>query len=73
MSQFFIAFFGVSALIMLQSDFLVLRRWANVVGLAGQPFWLYATASAEQWGMFPLCVAYTVAYIWGVYKHFWSK
>lgn len=41
-------------------------RWraaAPFVGIAGQPFWLWATWDAGQWGMLGLSIAYTLA--WG--------
>ncbi len=39
------------------------RKWACIIGLLGQPFWLYITFSSEQWGMFFVSVAAT--YSWG--------
>ena len=69
--QYFIALFGLSAVYMaMVSDSESARRWAPVVGLAGQPFWLYATGSAAQWGMFALCCAYTAIYCKGAWKAF---
>lgn len=67
--QYFIALFGLSAVYMsMVSQSAKARRWAPVVGLAGQPFWLYATGSAQQWGMFALCCAYTAIYLAGSYR-----
>jgi len=64
--QYFIALFGLSAVYMsMVSESAWARTWAPVVGLAGQPFWLYATGSHGQWGMFALCCAYTAIYIKG--------
>lgn len=71
MNQIFIALFGLSAVYMaMVSESTAARRWAPVVGLAGQPFWLYATGSEGQWGMFALCCAYTVIYLRGAWKAF---
>ena len=39
------------------------RAAAPFVGVAGQPFWLWATWDAGQWGMLGLSIAYTLA--WG--------
>lgn len=47
-------------------------RAACLIGLVGQPFWLYATWSAEQWGMFALSVFYTGAWLVGVWNY-WIK
>lgn len=55
------------------SDSLTAKRWAPVVGLAGQPFWLYSTGAAGQWGMFALCCAYTAIYARGAFKAFCTK
>ena len=71
MSQYFIALFGLSAVYMsMVSESAFARTWAPVVGLAGQPFWLYATATTQQWGMFALCCAYTAIYIKGSLRVF---
>lgn len=69
MGQYFIALFGLSAVYMsMVSRSQTARLWAPVVGLCGQPFWLYATGSAEQWGMFGLCAAYTAIYAKGAWQ-----
>lgn len=41
--------------------------WA--LGLASQPFWLYATFEAGQWGMFALAVFYSFAWANGLWNH----
>ena len=41
--------------------------WA--LGLASQPFWLYATFVADQWGMLLLAVFYTGAWARGLVNH----
>lgn len=67
--QYFIALFGLSAVYMsMVSESVHARKWAPVVGLAGQPFWLYATGTAQQWGMFALSCAYTVIYLKGAWR-----
>tara|TARA_R110002153_G_scaffold78418_5_gene200835 strand:+ start:4334 stop:4567 length:234 start_codon:yes stop_codon:yes gene_type:complete len=67
-----IAIFGVTAIVFTQ----VKNDWCNkaapVIGLAGQPFWLYATFSQDQWGMFALSVCYTAAWALGI-KNKWSS
>ena len=42
------------------------RRVSAWLGLSAQPFWLYSTAVAAQWGMFVLAVVYTAAFIKGL-------
>lgn len=41
--------------------------WA--IGLASQPFWLWATWEAGQWGMFALSVFYTWTWARGFWNH----
>ena len=68
-NQFFLAVFGVTAIFLSQSKDFQLRKWAAVIGLAGQPFWFYAAWEAEQWGIFVLCFFYTGAWMTGVYNY----
>ena len=46
------------------------NKWGNVVGLIGQPFWLFTTFRKEQWGIFLLSILYTLNYIYGICKWF---
>jgi len=68
-AQLAIAVFGVTAIWLSQASSLKSRKWAPVYGLAGQPFWIYATFSAEQWGIFVLSMFYTVAWMRGIKNH----
>jgi len=43
------------------------QRWACVFGLAGQPFWIFAAWSVQQWGVLALSMVYAIA--WG--RGFW--
>jgi hypothetical protein len=38
------------------------RRFGFMLGLLTQPFWLYSSYSAKQWGILALCVWYTYSY-----------
>lgn len=49
------------------------QRWGNVFGLLSQPFWLYATYKAGQWGMFALSFVYTGMWIRGIYNGWWAN
>jgi hypothetical protein len=68
--QGFLAFFSLLAVC-----FLVFenpwRHWGARFGLAGQPFWLYATWTADpfQWGMFIMAVIFTIVYALGIYTY----
>ena len=65
-TQFGIAVFGLTALCFAMSLNPILRKWAPVLGLLGQPFWFIATIGSKQWGMVVLCVAYTLVYLNGL-------
>ena len=68
--QICIALFGLSALAGSMFGSPAVRRWAPIVGLMGQPFWLASTIHAEQWGMVALCSCYTLVYLWGTLRAF---
>lgn len=43
--------------------------WGWVAGLASQPFWLWETAHAAQWGMFANAIVFTGIYARGLRNH----
>jgi hypothetical protein len=47
-------------------------RWGWIVGLSAQPFWLWETLRAEQWGMFANALVFTAIYARGLVNH-WSN
>lgn len=67
--QIGIALFGVTAIWLSQSKEEGRRKYACLFGLAGQPFWFWAAWSAEQWGIFALCVLYTASWAKGFKLH----
>jgi hypothetical protein len=52
-------------------------RYGFVVGLLGQPFWIYASIESGQWGIFVVAIWFTVSHIRGIRNHFhwdwWNK
>jgi hypothetical protein len=72
MVQAVILLSGALAIWLTQVGSLKASRVACLIGLAGQPFWLYATCNAGQWGMFLLSVFYTGAWLMGV-RTYWLK
>lgn len=72
-AQLGIALFGVAAIWLSQDALESRRRWASVLGLAGQPFWFWATFSAQQWGMFALCFLYSWSWFKGFRLHWMGK
>lgn len=73
MEQFAIALFGATAVWCSQDSRESVRRFASILGLIGQPFWFYATYSAQQWGMFALCFLYSAAWCRGFYNGWWRR
>ena len=45
------------------------QRWGVLIGLAGQPAWLWVTAHAGQWGMLLLSLASPAVWLHGVWRH----
>lgn len=43
--------------------------WGYALGLASQPFWLFAAARAQQWGVFALSLVYSVLWLRGIINH----
>lgn len=72
-AQIFIALFGVTAVALSQSTLEARRRWAPVFGLIGQPFWFYSAWETQQWGIFVLCVLYTLTWAKGFYNSWIAK
>lgn len=66
--QGIIALSGIVAVILLLHPNKKLGRWGAFVGLAGQPFWLYATFVAGAWGMFIAAVLWADLWCWVIYK-----
>lgn len=67
--QYMIAGTGVTAIFLSQSVNAEYRRYACLFGLAGQPFWMYAAYTADQWGILVLTLFYTMAWMKGVKTH----
>lgn len=70
--QIVIPLVGVTAIWLTQSPNEKARRYACLFGLAGQPFWLWATYEAQQWGIFAVCLLYAASWARGFRTH-WLK
>ena len=70
MEQIAIAFTGIVAIWLTQQKNEVLKKYACLFGLAGQPFWFYSAYNAEQRGIFVLSTFYTYAWYLGL-KNNW--
>ena len=49
------------------------RKWGFVVGLAGQPAWMWAAWSAGQWAIGLLTLYYAAMYARGIRSHFFTQ
>jgi len=67
MLQMALAFFGLTALFMAMGNNPRARRWAPIVGLAGQPFWIAFAIGAQAWGLLLLSIAYSAVYARGAF------
>lgn len=72
MDQLLIAVTGAVAIYLTQQKNEKLKRYACLFGIAGQPFWFYSAYTAEQWGIFVLCIFYLYAWLLGFYNN-WIK
>ncbi|MCX4187182.1 hypothetical protein [Methylophaga sp. OBS4] len=70
--QMIIAVTGVIAIFLTQSSNPNIQKYACLVGVVGQPFWMMATYQSGQWGMFVLTLFYTLAWCRGIYN-FWFR
>lgn len=67
MTQVALAFFGLTALWLAMGQSECGRRWAPLVGLCGQPFWMWFAVGAQAWGLLVLSLAYTAVYVRGAW------
>lgn len=68
--QVIIAVCGITTVYLSQDKRHAVRKWACIVGMFAQPFWLYATWQAGQWGIFALAIFYFAGWARG-FKNFW--
>lgn len=73
MTQLALAIFGLAALWLSMGHNPTGRKWAPLVGLCGQPAWIWFAYSAQAWGMFVLSLAYTAVYGRGIWLHWLSR
>lgn len=67
--QIGIALFGALAVWLSQDDRATYRRWACIFGMLGQPFWLYNSWTAEQWGIFAISILYAAVWMRGLWQN----
>ena len=73
LEQIAIAFTGATAVWLSQDTREEWRKWSSIFGMISQPFWFYSAYIAEQWGIFFLCMIYTVAWGRGIKNNWLTK
>lgn len=68
-----IAVCGVLSIFMSQSASVAQRRWAPIIGLVAQPAWLYASITAEQWGIAALSLVYAAGWARGIHTYWIAR
>lgn len=66
MIQFALAFFGLTAMWLATGTNARGRRWAPVVGLCGQPFWIVFALGTNAYGLLLLSLVYSAVYVRGI-------
>lgn len=62
---------GVASVWLSQSPTTRARRLAPIIGLIAQPFWLWETWHAQQWGIFALSFVYAAGWMRGIRTYWW--
>jgi hypothetical protein len=68
--QVVIACTELTAMWLLQSKRVPMRKYSPIFGLLGQPFWFYSSYVSHQWGTFLLCFLFSA--IWfKIFYDYW--
>lgn len=73
MTQLFIALFGLTSIWLAMGNNATGRKWAPLIGLAGQPFWFAFAWQSDAWGLLVLVGAYTLVYMRGALLQWGGK
>lgn len=67
-TQIFIMIFGASAIwfVSRKEDW---KRWGYILGMLGQPFWIYESYTNEQWGILLMTLVYAYSWMQGVWNY----
>lgn len=49
------------------------RKWAPLIGLCAQPFWMYAAYKAQQWGILAMTFIYAAGWIRGIHTYWFAR
>ena len=68
LTQLILAVCGLTALYLATcTESQTARRWAPVVGLAGQPAWLWFAVTSNAWGLSLLSLVYSAVSVRGIW------
>lgn len=70
--QLVIAVCGIVSVALSQDHRSHLRKWACIAGMIAQPFWIYSSLKAEQWGILLLAFVYFAGWARG-FVNFWIR
>lgn len=73
MDQVIIVITGMLSIWLTQQHRESWKRYACIIGIIGQPFFLYATYTASQWGMLILTMFYTYSWGLGIYNNWFRS
>lgn len=48
------------------------KRWGYIIGMCGQPFWIYTAIYYHQWGILAMTIFYTYSWGQGIWNY-WIK
>jgi len=66
--QFIIMLTGMGSIYCVNHPNTEVVKYASIIGLIGQPFWFYSSATNGQWGVFLLTAVYTACWIRGFFR-----
>lgn len=71
--QIGIGIFGVTGIVMANMRQHGARKWAPILGMAGQGFWFWMAIDKKLWGVLFMSLVYTAAWGLGIYNHWFAK
>jgi len=46
------------------------KKWGCIIGMAGQPFWIWMSLEKKLWGVFVVSIAYLLVFAYGFVKNY---
>lgn len=67
LSQVAITLFSISALLLAYHPDFEVRKWSPVLGILGQPFWMYVAVKRKLWGVILSNCCFIASFLYGIY------